>query len=372
MTNTAPRALVALLAVFSLLAGGCGGDDKEVSDLLDKTFSGNQNVRSGRVALAISLNAQGLPQLRGPVALRVTGPFQGQGNQELPKFDFDLALSAVGQSFKAGAVSTGTAGFLELQGAAYKVDDPVFASFRDGYRRAQAQQGKEGTRENPTLGSLGVDPRDWLEDAQLRDDEKVAGTDTRHISAGVDVGRLLTDVNRVLARAGQLGVAQQQALPGALTAEQRKQAEEAITDASFDVWTGKDDKVLRRLRVQLSFEVPEGRRQSANGLRGGELSFELQIADVNRPQTVSAPANPRPFSQLREAIQGLIGAAGAARGGAPAAPQPPAGQPPAAGAAPGGAPGGSGSPQSDAYLECLRQAGNDLARAQRCAALLQR
>jgi hypothetical protein len=274
----------------------------------------------------------------------------------LPKFDFDLALSASGQSFTAGAVSTGDKGFLKFQGQAYAVPANVFASFKQGYEQARSQQQKKG-QSNPSLASFGVDPRKWLKDAKSEGDTDVEGTKTDHVSAKVDVTKLLEDVNRVLQQAkGRLP--QTQTLPGGITAQQRKTIADAIKESSFEVYSGKDDHILRRMVVKLTFSVPESARRQASGLKGGNIGFDLTLAGLNQPQSIAAPAKARPFSdltsRLRSSLGGLTGGAatGGASGGA---------------AAPSGA---AGNAKAQQYLQCLQQAGGDVSKAQRCAALL--
>jgi hypothetical protein len=111
--------------------------------------------------------------------------------------------------------------------------------------------------------------------------------------------------------------------------------------------------------------VPPAERSSTRGVTGGELSFAFQITELNKPQQVSAPANARPFSELGPALRSLFGGqAGAGAGGAPGA-----ATPPGAGAGAGTAPG---SASQEAYVRCLQQAGGDVAKAQRCAALIRR
>jgi hypothetical protein len=344
--------LVALvLAAFTLSA--CGGGGEDPNKVLDQTFSGNKQVRSGRLDLTLSLKAEGVPQLQKPVTLKLSGPFQGQGSS-LPKFDFDLALSASGQSFTAGAVSTGDKGFLKFQGQAYAVPANVFTSFKQGYEQARSQQ-RKGGQSNPSLASFGVDPRKWLKDPKDKGDAEVEGTQTSHISAQVDVGRLLDDVNRILQRAkGRLP--QTQTLPSGITAKQRKTIEDSIKESTFEVYSGKDDHILRRMVVKLTFSVPESARRQASGLKGGNVGFDLTLAGLNQPQSISAPAKARPFSELtsrlRSSLGGLAGGATGSTGGA---------------TAPSGA---GGNAKAQQYLQCLQQAGGDVSKAQRCAALL--
>ncbi|HVE67542.1 MAG TPA: hypothetical protein VNB64_03070, partial [Solirubrobacteraceae bacterium] len=292
MFNTRPSRFVAVVLVACLAPLGltaCGGSGEDVDKVLKDTFTGDHRVASGKVELSLSVKTEGGQPAGGPIELKLTGPLQNQGERDLPKFDFDLALSASGQSFRAGAVSTGDAGFLKFQGQAYSVPEDVFKQFKDGYARSRAE--REGSKENPSFASLGVNPQTWLKDPKDEGEEKVGGTDTIHISAGVDVPKLLDDVNQILARAGRLGGAQAQQLPQQLTPQQRKAVQDAIEDVSFDVYTGKDDKTLRRMTIDMKFKIPEAQRQAAQGLQGGELTFDLVLNDLNKPQTINPPAN---------------------------------------------------------------------------------
>ena len=174
------------------------------------------------------------------------------------------------------------------------------------------------------------------------------------------VSKFLDGVSQLLSKAGQLGVSQTRRLPTTLTAQQKKAVENAIEDPTFDVYSGKDDKIVRRLAVKLKFKVPSSQQQRANGLKGGQITFDVKIANLNQPQTVSAPANAKPFSDLSSALRGL-GALGALSGGSGST---------------GGTSGSSGTGSSgssakvQAYAQCVQQAGSDVSKAQGCAKLL--
>ncbi|MDX6697994.1 MAG: hypothetical protein QOE65_1391 [Solirubrobacteraceae bacterium] len=367
MFNTRPYrfvavALAALVAALGLAACGGGGGGEDVNKVLKETFSGNKRVTSGKVELSVKVKTEGGSTSGGPIELKLTGPLQNQGGNELPKFDFDLALAASGQSFKAGAVSTGDAGFLKFQGQAYSVPDKVFKQFKDGYVRSRAQ--REGSSGNQSFASLGINPQSWLKDPKNEGEDDVGGAKTIHISSGVDVSKLLDDVNQILSKARGLG-GQAGQLPQQITPQQRKAVQGAVKDVSFDLYTGKDDKTLRRMNITLKFQIPQASRQAAQGLTGGELAFDLVINDLNKPQTISPPANARPFSELAQAARGVLGglgglgASGAAGGGATTT------TPPASGGT-----GGAGDAKAQRYLQCLQQAGGDVGQAQKCAALL--
>lgn len=341
-------ALLALLAASAALLGGCGGSEPSANELLRQTFGPNQGIDSGRLALALAFDGQGLRSVNGPVSLRLVGPFQSSGKGKLPKVDLSLTVGMGGTTFSAGAVSTGDRGWLRLQGTTFAVDAPTFRRFKQGYEQAASRSGGRGTA--PTLRSLGIDPLRWLTDPRLAGSARVGGADTRHITAGVNVGRFLDDVDTLLGRAGQLGRAAG-SVPSRLTPQQRRDIEASVRRASLDVWTGSDDKKLRRLKLTIDVAVPPAVRARAGGLRAGTLTFDVTISDLNAQQRIVAPSNARPLSQLRQLLG--AGAVGATPAPQPATPQP---------ATP---PGGS----SSKYLDCVARASGDVAKIQKCAAL---
>ena len=134
--NTPRRGFVALLlGFFALAAPGCGGEDAQ--ELVRQTFDGNEEpIRSGQLSLSFTLTPRGSPQLTRPFQLRLSGPFQGQGRGNLPKYDMSAHEAAEGQTFTAGAVTTGNAGFLKVQGRPYALPPSLLAGLQRVYQQA--------------------------------------------------------------------------------------------------------------------------------------------------------------------------------------------------------------------------------------------
>jgi hypothetical protein len=353
----APLVVVLVVAVGLAACGGGGGDSAskstDVDTLLDKTFSGDKEVKSGKVELALNVNASGGDSgLSGPVDIKLSGPFESQGDKKLPKFDLDLDVKAQGQSFKAGVESTGDKGFVNFNGQEYVVSDQVFQQFKQGFEQAAAQ-GDKGSKDQ-SLTDLGIDPRKWLTDAKNAGEGKVGDTDVIRITGGVDVSKLLDDVNQALAKAGSLGLSNQQ-IPSRLTDEQKQEVEKALKDVKVEIDTGKDDTILRRVKVDLNAQDPNSDQKLT-------LSFDLQLLDVNEGQDFSEPDNAKPFDQLLQQFGGL-GGLGGALGGAP-------GSGSGSGSGSSGSSGGASQKKLEEYSKCLQDAGQDVAKAQKCADLL--
>lgn len=365
-----PRLLLLLCALVGAVAlTACGSDDKSdqtPQEVLRETFGASKSIKSGKLQLALDLDLRGLQGLSGPIRAEVDGPFESQGKGKLPDFDFDLDLKAGGDTFTAGAVSTGEKGYLELQGQAFDIGKELYEQFRKGYETAQTEGAKESGNdaEGPTFESLGIKPLTWLRAPQAAGEEEVGGAETTHIRAAVDVDRFLADISRLLERAEGLEIEGAGAVPGGLSAETRRQVVSAVKSARVDVWSGAEDRTLRRLRLSVDLDVPQATRKSIGGLEGGRIVFTFGMADLNEDQEVKAPANARPFEELQQALGVTLGGTGAGSTGSGSP-----GSTGGTGTTPGGPTGGAQAPK--AYLDCLAGAGSDVSKIQGCAKFLQ-
>ncbi|TML06528.1 MAG: hypothetical protein E6G41_06865 [Actinobacteria bacterium] len=347
-----------LLLVLPALVAGCGGSgggDASTSTLLKDTFAGDKTVKSGKLDVSLGVQAQGLPSLTGPLAFKLAGPFTSIGSGKLPKFDFDLDIAAGGQTVKAGAVSLGDTGYLKFGGQTYSVDKALFDQFKNGYEKSQKQS--KGSSGGASFKALGVNPGTWLTNARKVGKADVGGTETFHITSGVNVQRFLADVNTLLSKAKNLGGSSAQGVPQGLSPAVQSTIERSVKSAQVDVYTGVDDHALRRLALSVSLAVPKDAQKTAGGLKSGELRFDLTIADLNKAQAINAPAGARPFSELQSQIAALQGGSGSSSSASSSA------------SASGTATTPSGSAPS-AYLDCVQKAGSDLAQVQKCASLV--
>jgi hypothetical protein len=344
-----PRIVLCLLlcVLTGVLAAGCGGGSgdaasasTDVDQLLKDTFSGGRSIKSGKVNLALRIDAKGgSSSAQGPISISLTGPFESQGKGKLPKLDLDAKVEGAGQNISAGVVSTGDKGFVKFQGASYAVTDAIFAEFKKGYEQAQSQADKQ---KGQSLATLGIDPRRWLSNPKNEGEAKVGDTDTIRITGDVNVDKLLDDVNTALEKTRSLGVQGAQNLPEKLTPQQKQQAADAIKSLGVEIYTGKDDRILRRMVVDLTADA---QGQSA------DVTLDLQLTDVNEDQTIDAPSGAKPFDQLLSQLGGLTGAPSSSSGS-------------------GSASGSASSQNLEKYSKCIEDAGSDASKAQKCADLL--
>lgn len=348
-----------LLVVLAALSAGlvaCGGGDDGDDDpraLLEETFTGDSRLTSGRLDLRLALDLRGFQGLDQPIDLRLRGPFRSTADGKLPRFSFTLRARTGGQTIDTGATSTGERGYVAFAGQSFTLPEATFDQFRRGYEEAQRRNGGQREREAQAL-PLGVKPQDWLVDPKEVGTQDVGGTKTTHLQAGVDVPKLLADLDRILGAAGRAGAG------GRLSEAQRRQVEEAVESAKVDVFTGEEDRRLRRMAVDVQL------RDTAT-VNGGSARFAFEIADLNEEVDVPTPSGARPLEELLRATGGALpGVAGAVAGGAAggtatspapapggAATTPSAGATtPSAGATTPSAGGAQGR-----YLQCLQEAG---------------
>lgn len=345
--SSPPFLLLALLTLSAALVAGCGGGDddpKQVAALLSDTFGGGERVKSGKLDLTVDVDAAGLAGLPSPLRIDVNGPFQGTGASRPPKFDFDLALKTRDGRVQIGAISTGRKSWMKLGTRAYTLRDDAFDDLVGPSGKDDAAGG---------LSTFGVDPRPWMEDARVVGTEELDGERVIHVQAGVDVAGLIDDLGGLFGRAG--GAAGAGGTTGSdVSQQQREQIAESVTDASVDIWTGEIDHKLRRISVLVKIDTDEQ--------QGGRIRLDLAVTQQGREQPIGPPANPRPLSELTEALAELGARAG--QGGASGG---------SAGGADTGASGAQETPlpaDASAYDRCLDGAGEDIAAAQRCAELV--
>jgi hypothetical protein len=349
---------LALVAVLVAACGGGGGSSDDAKTTIDNAFS--HSIQSANVTLQFNAKVNGVAQLQQPVSLKLSGPYQSNGKGKLPSLKWQASFSGGGQSITGGVTSTGDNAFVNFQGSDYEVGKDQVAQIN--------QQLATQTGQKKTLADFGIDPKNWVTDAQDKGDENVNGTDTTHVQAGVDVSKMLTDLNKTI---GQAGGAMGASAPAQLTPQQIDQVKQVVKSPKIDVYVGKDDDTLRRLNVSIDFSIPEAQRSQFQGAEGGNITFSLDLADVGKQQTITAPANPKPISELQSALGGLGGGGLGGSGSSGSGSSPPG----SSGSGSSGS-GGSGSSGANAqklqkYSKCLQQADpSDSAAIQKCSELL--
>jgi len=285
--------MIALSAAFALLVAGCGGGsdaDSDPQELLDATFGGGgEEVSSGVLDLSVEASAEG--EDGGSLSGSLQGPFESRADDEPPLVDLDAALEVDGAGertdFEGGLTITEDTGYVTVDGQAYEVDAPTFATFTEVFAQSAAAQQEQGEDGSALFEQLGIDPAGWLTDVTNEGTEEVGGAETVHISGTADVAQIVADAEAIDPTGNALGAAGS------------GQLADAVQAATVDVYTGVDDNILRRLDLTLEIADPGSAGETL------DLAFSVGISEVNESQSFEAPADAKSLDDL---VPGGIGA----------------------------------------------------------------
>jgi hypothetical protein len=353
--------LAAALAAISLAACGSSGSSGQASSLLRQTFSGKHTVNSGNINVSLALNPSGSSTLKGPLSLSFGGPFASLGTGKLPKSDFTVSFSALGRTGSLAILSTGTAGYVKVSGQSYQLPAATFRQLESSFSSLTSSSG--GGSGSGALSKLGIDPLHWLINPTVVGNESVGGANTTHIRAGIDVPKLLDDLNTFLAKAPTLSVSGLGKVPSSISPATRQQIAGEVRQPRFDVWTGTGDKTLRKLAISLVLPVTGQVSSLLGGLSSAQISLTMQYGDLNQPQTINAPSSVAPYSQFQAKVRSLLSALQNGLGGS-------LGSTGSSSAGPSSSGSSGGTSAVSSYAQCLQKAGQDLSKAQQCASLL--
>jgi hypothetical protein len=361
-------AIATACLLATALVAGCdfgGGGDEDPEEVLRETFSGDKQVDSGTIDVSLSGSAEGATGGSGEAS--VSGPFQSEEGQ-FPQFDLTASVSAegLGQSvnFDGGLVSSGEALFVNYQGTDYEVPADAFKQIQKNYEASSAQTTEtEGSFQEQCEAAAeqgGVDPSicdfdplSLFTNLENEGDEDVEGAETVHISGDLNLEEIGNLVSEAIAASPQ-----GQFLPPGSLDQMTAQLEEAVDEASFDVYSGTEDRILRQLDLNFSF-VPPDDAAVAVPVESVDLAFSVVLGAVNEPQTIEAPTEAQPLDDLLselgvsglplDDLGGLGGGGGGGAGGGLYDFDGPGG------VSPGGG-GGGGGGSDDAYLDCVAEA----------------
>jgi hypothetical protein len=362
-----------LVVMASLVLAACGSasdsSSESPSTLLNQTFTGTHKVTSGVLNLTLTIDASGSSTLNGPITLAFGGPFQTRGSGKLPESNFTISASALGRNGSLGILSTGTSGYVTLQGTSYQMPQATFQKLESSF--AQLASGAGTSQGSGTLAKLGIRPLRWLTHPTTVGTEKVGGAQTTHIHAGINVPVLLSDLSTFVQKASSASsVSGASQLKSGLPAATRQKIAAAIRNPSFDVWTGTSDKTIRRLTIALTLPITGSLSTQLGGVKSADIGLTMQYSDLNKPQTITAPTTVRPYSEFQTKVNGFIqGLQGAASGVLGSGSSSSSGG--SSSGSGGATPGGAGSSSNvTKYGQCIQQANGDVAKMQKCASLL--
>jgi hypothetical protein len=357
----------AIVAVLALVACGSssstGGSSGSPESLLKQTFSSGHSVKSGVLGFSLTLKPTGSSTLSTPITLSLGGPFQSRGSGKLPQSDFTIGITALGRHGALGVISTGTAGYVSLQGANYQLPQADFQKLEQSFTSAKSSGGSQ----DAGLAQLGINPLHWLTHPSIVGTETINGAATTHIRAGVDVTALIGDLNTFLAKTAKNAGSASSSLPSQIPQATQQKIAAAVKNATVDVWTGKSDTTLRKLALNLNVPVSGQVSTELGGMTSAGIGLTVQYAELNQSQSIATPTGVRPYSEFTAKLQSIgqqlestlgagLGAQTSTSTGSATATTPSSGSGSAAGVS--------------KYSTCIQKANGDVTKMQKCASLL--
>ena len=135
------------IAVAACGSSSSGGGSGNAQSLLKQTFSGSHTVNSGNLSFSLTIEPSGSSKLSGPITLSFGGPFQSLGKGKLPKSNFNVSISALGHTGTLGILSTGTSGYVSLDGTSYQLPQATFQKLESSFSSVGSGSGSGPARE---------------------------------------------------------------------------------------------------------------------------------------------------------------------------------------------------------------------------------
>jgi hypothetical protein len=155
------------------------------------------------------------------------------------------------------------------------------------------------------LSTLGIDLQKWVVNPRIVGTEQVAGVATTRIHAGVDVNKLVADINTLLPKASSTGISSPTGSQSVhVSPASRDQIVSGVRHPSLNVWSASSDRTLRKLGI--SFDT-SGSAQLVDvvGTGSAAVVLTLQVSDVNHPQQINVPTNALPYSAFQGELKSI-------------------------------------------------------------------
>jgi len=255
---------VALLVVAAAVAlSGCmhgGGRDEDAQRALAQTTERLGAIRSGTLEFGVLVE----PRDEEPFGFELEGPFELREGAPA-RLHVEYTRIANGRRATVTLVSTGEDAWAEVDGERVDLDP-------------EQRQELLGTAEELSAGGLEqFQVGDWIASAELE-----RGDSTDVVRGDLDV---VAAVNGLARLAGGLGRDVPQ-----VEGESAQRLREATESATYELETGTDDRLLRRLLLRAVFaaEVPEELRDALGDVVGATITFHLGVSRPNEPVTIES------------------------------------------------------------------------------------
>lgn len=247
-----------LLLGAALALAGCGGAGGPAGPILERTAANLPKIERGVLHVSVRME----PKDGDEFGYEIDGPVELGADGKPPQADVEYRQFANGEDEAVRLVlAADGSGWVERRGERTNLSEEQLAELRES---------------GSLLGQQGLETLDF--ERWIVDPERSDGPDgTEKVSGELDVAAAMAGL------AALSGVLPEDVV---LTAAQREQVAEAVEESSFELLTGEDDRLLRKLALEftLGADVPEDLRDAiGDEAVGATFSFELGLDDVNEP-----------------------------------------------------------------------------------------
>ena len=308
-----PKTFIGVVsALLVAVLVGCGGDDSssgdkaatdkggaansaEVKKLIRQTFGPNAKAKSGNISAIIDMTVKGHPRYKEPIQVSLVGPFTNEGGQ--PETKLDVSLGLRGGILGGDMYLKDSKAYIGLGSTAYEVPASIAGPLRSPLSKA-------GNALDAILGVFNINPDRWAKNPRIVGNERVAGIDTIHGTAQINTKNLFLDLATLAKRLTSLRITDITGLPRQVDARARAALGRSVKTATGDVYTGADDKVLRRAKLNLLLE-PSAKDRKILKFTSIKVAANLDITDIGAPQKVNVPANRGSYAALQLSLDAL-------------------------------------------------------------------
>jgi hypothetical protein len=155
------------------------------------------------------------------------------------------------------------------------------------------------------MGVFHIAPERWAKNPRIVGNERVAGVDTIHGSAGIDTKALFLDLSALAKRLTALRITDITGLPREVNRQARQALQRSVKSATGDVYTGASDKVLRKAKFDMLLKPSAKDRKILGGFTSIKVVANLDVTDVGQPQTIKVPSTRGSYQELQVSLDAL-------------------------------------------------------------------
>ncbi len=297
---------LAFVAIAALALSACGSSSSSSGDaktLLEQTFSGSHPVNSGSLNFSLTLTPTGSSTLTKPIRHQFRWPVPEPGQGQAPEVELQHLAQLGRPTGSLGSLSTGTNGYVTLQGTSYALPAATSRSSSRASRSWPPRPAAAARRTPAALAKLGIHPLQLVE-------QPVRGRDREHGRGGHHSHP--RDGERRRAARGRQHVPAEGVIRSASPARARW-LEPVVGHPREDREPGQEPDVrrldrqgrqdLRKLAIGLNVPVSGQISTQLGGMNSAGVALTMQYGDLNEPQTISTPANVHPYSEFSSKLQ---------------------------------------------------------------------